>query len=262
MAAPRSPADDSPMKAAIFFAAIVLAAAPAFAQAGPYAARNQWSFELTPYLWAAGLQGDVEVRNRKASVDASFSDLLKDLNFGAMLAGEVRYNRWGFLFDGMYMKLSEEGDTPGALSSGVDVVSKTGIVEGAFMYRPVWLDGFTLDVLAGARAWILDAELKFKPGLLPGTTISRTTAFADPIVGLRAVMNVTDRLSLSVLGDVGGFGVSSDITWQAFGGIEYRFATLWSARAGYRALGIDIDKRDAHINAVLHGPVLGSSWRF
>jgi opacity protein-like surface antigen len=240
----------------------MLSAVPAFAQSGSSGDRNQWSFEVTPYLWAAGLQGDVEVRNRKASVDPSFSDLLKDLDFGVMTAAEIRYGRWGFLFDGMYMRLSKDGDTPGPLFAGVDVVSKTGIIAGSFMYRPVWLDRFTLDILAGARAWILDTELEFKPGILPGVTVSKSTAFADPIIGLRAAVNVTDRLSVSVLGDVGGFGVSSDLTWQAFGGIEYRFARHWSARVGYRALGIDFEKAQIKLDAVMHGPVLGVSFRF
>ena len=250
------------MTAALVLAAIMLSAVPALAQPGPSSNRNQWSFEITPYLWAAGLQGDVEVRNLKASVDPSFGDLLKELDFGAMLAAEARYGRWGFLFDGMYMKLSKSADTSGPLFSGADVTSKTGIIEGAFLYRPVWLDRFTLDVLAGARAWIVDTELEFKPGLLPGTTVSKSTSFADPIFGLRMGVNVTDKLSLSVLGDVGGFGVSSDVTWQAFGGLEYRFAQHWSFRAGYRALGVDIEKRDIKLDAVLHGPVFGLGIRF
>lgn len=89
---------------------------------------------------------------RSTRMDPSFGDLLKELDFGAMLAAEVRYGRWGFLFDGMYMKLSKDADTSGPLFSGADVTSKTGIIGGAFLYRPVWLDRFTLDVLAGARA--------------------------------------------------------------------------------------------------------------
>jgi hypothetical protein len=44
------------------------------------------------------------------------------------------------------------------------------------LYRPVWLDRFTLDVLAGARAWILDTELEFKPGLLAGRIVSKSSS--------------------------------------------------------------------------------------
>jgi hypothetical protein len=249
---------------ALVVAAIVLSVHTAHAQSPGYATeRDRWSFELTPYLWAAGLNGDIEVRNRKASVDPSFSDIFKDLDFGIMGAAEVRYDRWGFLLDGMHLKLSQDGvSTPFRLFSTVDVDSKLGMVEGYFMYRPVWLDVFTLDVMAGARAWILDTELKFKPGALPGETVSHSTSFADPLIGFRARYNMTDKFSLSLFGDVGGFGASSTVTWQAFGGFEWRFAQHWTALAGYRALGIDIEKRQIKIDAVMHGPVFGISYRF
>src|SRR5262245_5773017 len=147
---------------ALALAAIMLSVHLAHAQSPGYSGeRDRWSFDITPYLWAAGLNADLEVKNRKASVDPSFSDLFKELDFGVMGAAEVRYDRWGFLLDGLYMKLSKDGvSTPHRLFSEVDVEQKTGMVEGYFMYRPVWLDVFTLDVMAGARAWILDTELK------------------------------------------------------------------------------------------------------
>jgi len=247
----------------LVLAAIVLSVQTAHAQSPGYATeRNRWSFELTPYLWAAGMNGDIEVKNRTANVDPSFGDLFKDLDFGVMGAAEVRYDRWGFLLDGLYMKLSKDADTRGQLFSSVEAVLKTGMVEGYFMYRPIWLDVFTLDVMAGARAWILDTELEFKPGILPGATVSHSTAFADPLIGFRARYSLSDKFSLSLAGDVGGFGVSSNVTWQAFGGFEWHFAQHWTALAGYRALGLDIEKRQIKIDAVFHGPVLGISYRF
>ena len=51
--------------------AVLLAASPASGE-------EPWSFELTPYLWASGLHGDLSARGRTASVDSSFSDLVKD----------------------------------------------------------------------------------------------------------------------------------------------------------------------------------------
>jgi opacity protein-like surface antigen len=249
----------------VVLAALALSAHSAHGQSSGYAAqRDRWSFELTPYVWAAGMNGDIEVRDRKASVDPSFSDLFKDLDFGVMGAAEVRYDRWGFLLDGLYMKLSKDAvSTPFRLFSSVDVDQKTGMVEGYFMYRPIWLDVFTLDVMAGARAWILDTELKFKAGVLPNETVSHSTSFADPLIGFRAKYYLTDKFSLSLLGDVGGFHVSSNVTWQAFGGFEWRFAEHWTALAGYRALGLDIEKRhQIKVDAVFHGPVLGISYRF
>jgi opacity protein-like surface antigen len=247
----------------VVLAALALSAHSAHGQLSGYSAqRDRWSFELTPYLWAAGMSGDIEVKNRTANVDPSFGDLFKDLDFGVMGAAEVRYDRWGFLLDGLYMKLSKDADTRGRLFSSVEAILKMGMVEGYFMYRPVWLDVFTLDVMAGARAWIIDTELQFKGGILPGADVSHSTSFADPLIGFRARYYLSDKFSLSLLGDVGGFGASSHVTWQAFGGFEWRFAEHWTALAGYRALGLDIEKRQIKIDAVFHGPVLGISYRF
>ena len=38
---------------------------------------NAWHVTFTPYLWAAGLYGDVTVRGVDATLDASFVDLLE-----------------------------------------------------------------------------------------------------------------------------------------------------------------------------------------
>lgn len=58
-------------------------------------------------------------------------------------------------------------------------------------------------------------------------------------------------------GGIGGFGVGSQLTWQAFGGIGYRFNELISAAVGYRGLGMDYTKGYFELNTVTHGPVLG-----
>jgi hypothetical protein len=119
-------------------------------------------------LWTAGLTGDLSARGRSATVDPSFSDLLKDLDFGAMLLAEARYDRWGLLLDGFYSKLSKDAETPGPLFSSVDATSQMGMIGPSLAYRAVLTDRFTLDVLGGARIWFVDTELDFKPGLLPG----------------------------------------------------------------------------------------------
>ncbi|MGA7374634.1 MAG: hypothetical protein WBW37_18880 [Methyloceanibacter sp.] len=47
---------------------------------------------------------------------------------------------------------------------------------------------------------------------------------------------------LQFLGDVGGFGVGSDFTWQLSGGYSFDFAvwqTTLHGLVGYRALAVD-----------------------
>ena len=64
--------------------------------------------------------------------------------------------------------------------------------------------------------------------------------------------------------DVGGFGIgdSSDLSWQAFGAVGYRFNETWSAELGYRYLSIEREIDNSHVTLDMYGPVLGVTARF
>jgi hypothetical protein len=53
-------------------------------------------------------------------------------------------------------------------------------------------------------------------------------------------------------GDVGGFGVGSDFSWQVVGAYSWDFATTgattWAGVIGYRALSVDYTKAPASGN--------------
>jgi hypothetical protein len=57
---------------------------------------DRWQFGITPYVWAAGLDGQVGVRGITAAVDASFIDILQDADSFIGLEGhfEARYGPW------------------------------------------------------------------------------------------------------------------------------------------------------------------------
>jgi hypothetical protein len=74
---------------------------------------------------------------------------------------------------------------------------------------------------------------------------------------------------LRLSGDIGGFGVGSQLTWQGFAGYSYEFSsgpTSWSAVAGYKALGVNYsagwgaDSRS--LDVVMHGPVIGLTFKW
>ena len=62
-------------------------------------ATASWQLSVTPYLWATALKGDARVGRTKADVDASFSDILDNLNGALMLSVEARRGRFGLLSD-------------------------------------------------------------------------------------------------------------------------------------------------------------------
>jgi hypothetical protein len=127
---------------------------------------------------------------------------------------------------------------------------------------PIQVPGFNLSPSLPAFP-----NLKLPDVEVPGVTLAgfdddfeETIDWVDLNVGLRARVDLTDRISLGLRGDVGGFGIgsASDFTWQAMGLVNYRLGDHWILSGGYRALGYDRDPYDL----VQHGLILGASYRF
>ena len=81
-------------------------------------------------------------------------------------------------------------------------------------------------------------------------------------MGLRGQAEITDRWFFRYNGDIGGFGAGAELTWQVFGGLGFRLNDHVSAGLGYRALGVDYDKKAFALDTVTHGPLLGLEIRW
>src|SRR5262245_54093511 len=96
---------------------------------------KKWEFQFVPYLWFAGIKGQVGIGDRIADVDAGFGDIIDQLNFGFMGAFEARKGKFSLLTDLLYLKVSAENATPGALFSSVKATQKVFILEEDVGYR-------------------------------------------------------------------------------------------------------------------------------
>jgi hypothetical protein len=81
------------------------------------------AFSVTPYLWAAGIDGEVGVGGLPpADVDQDFGDILEKADVGLTVFLDGRVGRFGVFADANYLKLSADGDPPrGILFGDVDV---------------------------------------------------------------------------------------------------------------------------------------------
>jgi opacity protein-like surface antigen len=61
---------------------------------------------------------------------------------------------------------------------------------------------------------------------------------------------------------VGGFGVASDIAWEVFSGVGYRFNHWGSVTAGYRYLREEYDRDRFALNLDAHGLLVGVGFHF
>lgn len=223
-----------------------------------------WTITIAPYLWAAGIDGDVAAFGLPTvSVDASFSDILSNLDIAFMGAGEVRNGRFSVATDLMYVKLSAGSDTPlGILADSVKLTVKSLIWTGAGTYSLYYSEQGNLDVMAGFRLWAVDNELSFSGGLLGGTSPSDDETWVDPIVGMKGRFSFSPNLYLTGWAIIGGFGVSSDFMWDVMGGFGYAFTPGFSLVAGYRGLGVDYSNGGFLYDVVQHGPIMGAAFRF
>jgi hypothetical protein len=390
-------------------------AAPPQTMAAAIHTESDWDILLTLPVWAAGLSGDVGVRGfAPVAVDMQFKEIAENLDMTAALTLEARHRRWGLILDGMYLKMSDTGETPGRLLTSVDVQVEQVLAEVAVAYRLLEGDRGYLDLLAGARYMYLSTELNFHlnsagvrsisedlsnaavdravdairdrlnqaaararvelasraqlartelnnrvdavrqelreraiqkileerllidiirfiRNLTPAERdeirqkiqqsreiiaankelasalaqervaaavsavrnevqrraqravvrakkqlaaaieskireivpehVSGSQSWVDPFVGLRGRLNLTDKLYLAARGDIGGFGVASDLTWNAFAALGYQWTRKVSTELGYRHLAIDYSDGGFIYDAEMSGAYLGLTIR-
>lgn len=228
-----------------------------------------WALQITPYLWAAGLKGDVSPfrRGPTISVEKSFSDVMEHLNVGGFIDVWGRYDRFVFSADMMYVNTTDSrvigalpvvGATPG-LSADVDTVEFSATLKGG--YRVYDDRDFSFDLLAGVRIWHISNDVTINYGAF-SRSYGEEFGWVDPVVGFRAFYRFTPQFSVQAQADFGGFGAGSDHTWQALATANYAFTDSLSVSAGYKILDVDYES-DGHVfDATLKGPVIGLTYRF
>ena len=227
------------------------------------------ALQVTPYLWASGIRGDVSPfrAGPTVGVSKSFGDVLDNLNFGGFLHVWHRNGRYVASADAMLVDTTEDhaiervpvfGPVRG-LAAKVDTRQTTVSLQAG--YRIVETAPFTLDLLAGARLWNVENKVKISYANL---AISRreTLAWVDPVIGLRAFYGLTDGLSLQAQGDLGGFGAGSRLTWQVMATANYVLTNRLSVSVGYKILKTDYRSGGHVFDTTLQGPVAGLTYRF
>jgi opacity protein-like surface antigen len=223
---------------------------------------SPWHFRVAPYGWVTAIEGDVGIGQLSAPVDISMSDTLDTLDMAYMGIIEAGYGKWSFGVDVIYAKTSQDIDGAGFLFKSFRYEQKQWIITPVISYRVIETDRYHMDFFTGARITILEAELtgRFARG---GEIVgSRDKDWIDPIVGIRGQAELTDKLFFRYNGDIGGFGVNSDLIWQAFVGLGYHCTENVSVALGYRGLGIDYSDDGFSLDTVTHGPVVGLEVRF
>jgi hypothetical protein len=212
---------------------------------------------------------------------------------------EARRGPIGLFNDIVYVKLSgsanfarsaNRGGASATFGADVKADFEQAIVEAGVAYE-IWSNGYrgapggtAFDLVAGARYWHqkteVSADLTTTLGLggVNGITISGNRAIAasgsvdwvDPFIGARVRHRLAPGQEVMLRGDVGGFDVGSQFTWQVIGAYTWQLCMTngiaIDGYLGYRALSVDYSQGSGtskyEFDAITHGPVLGATMRF
>jgi hypothetical protein len=241
----------------------------------PAANDDQWHFSVAPYLWAVNIDSKVTVGNYDASSTVTFSDLLRNLQGAGQVHAEAQKGRFGFFLDPTYMKIRGDGtftrvrdaSLPLPPTRDLTLTLEMWLVEfGGFYQVGKWpINGnsgqkITVDILGGGRYWNLYGDLDTTSRINP----SRRDDWVDPIIGARVTADLTKKLVVNLRGDVGGFGVGSDISWNGVLTFGYRFTPSITAMLGYRLLYVDYKggSSRARYEETMYGPMAGVAFTF
>ena len=231
-------------------------------QITPAAESSGWKFSGAIYAPLMGLEGDIGVAGLTTSVDLSFGDILEELDGGATAAFEARYDRWSITGDFIWLKLS--GSAQPTANSYVGLKQEQILASLTLGYALFDNDCTTIDLLVGGAVNSIDADLELFTPRLPVTIrgASGSEEWIDPFVGLRIRHQLSDRWSVWLRGDYGGFEVSSDEYWQVIAGIGYNLTENVTLALAYRIMSVDYHQGTFVYDTQMDGPNLGLVFKF
>jgi len=221
-------------------------------------------FAYFPY--SADIEGTAG--NRNFDTEADLSDLMD--NTETLLGGEVEFGNgtWFLSLAGFFQEVEvDKGNT----TNGARLISSETAVNPMLGYRIYKQHmeggkGATVDVMAGAYYVKLDMDLDIYSTALGNATIDRDIDFIDPMVGARGYYGFSKKVGVAGSGQIGGFGVGSELHYQLTANLIYHINQTFAVSAGWRHWYWDYeDDGDAFVSKLeqtLSGPTVGLQIKF
>jgi hypothetical protein len=204
-----------------------------------------WQYQVQAYALFPNMKGETGIADLPTvTVDEDPQDIFDNLQMGAMLYLEARNDTWAFSSDVLYMDLG----------SDIEPLDGTGIVTLADGHVDVSQTGWELAAMRRLAPWFelglgvtynqidVDVDLSITSPL--GTT-DRSAGleenWIDPTIVMRGTWPIDDKWFVQARGNIGGFGVGSDLMWQVMADVGYRPSEKWFVAFGYRVIDIDYE---------------------
>jgi len=246
------------MRTTMITAMLVVATTALFApQATAQSSSGGWEYSIAPYMWASGMEGKMTIADIEGDLDVPFETIVENLDLALMAHYDMRNDRWVLTSDLIFVDLEHAEDVEGGtVTAGLDMT----IFEVVVGYRV----SPAVALLAGAR-WV-DMGTSLQLSGEPEGDGSASKDWIDPLVGVQVFTPLSEKWWVGVRGDIGGFGVGSELSWQAYANLGLRVSRVTSLVLGYRALDIDyVDGELPHyvgLDLLVSGPQLGAVFTF
>jgi len=201
-----------------------------------------WRLDATAYGWVQGVSGNVTALGHQVTIDASPGELLSHADFPLQGVVSVQHRRLVAIADGSWTPLTVDKGSSTTLPLPPGVTAKVHyspvLATGELGYRIADVGGYAVDGLAGARYWYLGMTLTLTPSPT-GSSLNKSTSWVDPVVGARIKKAIVPRLQVTLLGDVGGWGVGAKLDYQVLAALQLRLKRRWMLDAGWRQMSAD-----------------------
>lgn len=212
-------------------------------------------FRLSPVVAIPGIFGDIDVGDNGGAVDADPLGNLQNIDLTLGAAVEVGYRNFSITGDFRYFDVaSDQIDVDNDARLGLEQFVSN--VTANWRYNPV---GF---LTVGPVAGIRHVHTRAGVSATGNDGDTSTEDWLDPIVGLSGRLSfLDDRVFVPFYGDVGGVGIGSELTWQAYSGVGLALNRT-EFELGVRALYIDYDGDLVDYDVLQAGPTLTTTFRF
>ena len=222
----------------------------------------KWDYKASIYLWGSSITMET-TEGQEGKLP--FYQILDDLQLAVMGDFSARKEKWSFTTDLIYMDLkqSDERDFVGPAGRERDlkgtIQMKSWIVTPTVGYAIHDDEKALVEVVGGVRYLWLKTALKINENGTPVFDEAESDSFWDGVIGMRAAFNLNENWYLPAYFDVGAG--NSDGTWQALGGVGYRWKR-YEASLVYRYLKYSFDDISTLSKLVVKGPLLKFSFNF
>lgn len=245
-----------------FLAAAVAALAVQSAMPAAAEDADKCCFRLTPYYWAVGIDGNLEINDEQGSTDIDFNqdigDVTDNLEFNGSLMLEHNKGRWSNFAAVDYIKTENDDTDINVAGSEIEVEADTLLATAATGYRFGAGGDSWVDLLVGVRYGKIDLEFNEKNG--PGS-INADDDLVDGIVMLRPRVALGRNWAFSPTASVGAG--DSDLVWELAPELVYtNNCCNLEVRFGYRTVNYEIEEGDAEADFSFQGPMVGLGFAF